>query len=192
MVSDGAGIAGGIKYSVSRYGPGIDNSFKLTRAKSVFNSFEGPLKLLKSPNMRVTHSQLRAFKKDAQKLGFEMKAVTTRKSGVRGKTVYINTETANLWTLLDEYTHLINSKIGRGKFLSKSQKNEHLNLLEEIKRLGSTDKLSFDKNTRFHQLELKNFLKSRTNRPDFFYSIPYMDYSVYLNFEIGGNVIGLK
>ena len=69
--------------------------------------------------------------------------------------------------------------------------SEQLNVLyKRARQRGSTNALGSDFNTIYHQLELKNLLKSGHQLPGFFKNIPEDDLINFLNISVGGNVIG--
>lgn len=128
------------------------------------------------------------FKKEVEKLGTEVEFIKTGGSyfSPNENKVYINVETAKPGTLVDEFAHVFN-RGKKGAFLPNNLKKVHQNLAEIVTRLGSTTALGEEKNTLYHQLELKNYInyaKSRKNWPGFMRAIPVFEFKKFFSIVI--------
>lgn len=73
---------------------------------------------------------------------------------------------------VDEFTHVWNNQPGiRGRFLSVFEAEDHVYLGNQAFEKG-TEGLSTLNNIKFHQLELRNYLRSNAAKPDFWGNIP--------------------
>ena len=64
--------------------------------------------------------------------------------------------------------HFIQIKCGRGRFLNVADAGIHLEILEQVGKAGNTNASPKINNAIFHQLKLKNFLRSGEMLPSFF------------------------
>lgn len=142
------------------------------------------------------------FKEEVKKLGAEVKFIDRGGSyfSPNENTVYINVKTATPGTLVDEFAHVFNrAKLDeegkKGAFLPDNLKKVHQDLAEMVTRLGSTTALGEEKNTLYHQLELKNYInyaKSRENWPGFMRAIPVLEFKKFFSIVIDDHRIPFR
>jgi RHS repeat-associated protein len=157
------------------------------RPSEIFNYEGNPLDFVPGKRQGLANRKMRLeFTREAIKLGVQKDNVIFTTEGESGFTprlriVKVNKETATPGTLLDEFSHIFNRAHGKGTYLSDELAKIHVELAGLVKIFGSTSKLGKERNTLYHQLELKNLLSSGYEVPSFIRAIPREEIEYFLN-----------
>jgi hypothetical protein len=126
--------------------------------------------------------QIQQFRRTVGRHGFTVEVNRTKsETSIEFKNVCLSTD-VNQAMLIDEYSHVWNHKLGRGRFLEGAMAERHKELgaiAELVGTKGFTDPINIE----FHQLELRNLLHSGGALPSFFNGVSLEQIHEFLRVE---------